>query len=182
MTHSAQCVSSVTVILRSRSVYKTVLLLQLSLIPLRTLPSSFLLHSFSPPLLPPFLSSFPFFLSSCLLACLTVILSPFLTYSHSPLHSPFLSPTHPQYNAKHRPTTTHLSTIQFTYLCVEHEAYAPYSSTGSDNDHSVSRSVDSGYHSIRSRFDISCYDMIWCDVIECDAMRGVLYDRLLGVE
>jgi hypothetical protein len=41
MTHSAQCISSVTFVLRSLSVYKTVLLLQLSLIPLRTLPSLF---------------------------------------------------------------------------------------------------------------------------------------------
>lgn len=75
MTHSAQCASSVTVILRSRSVYKTVLLLQLSLIPLRTLPSSFLLHSFSPPLLP------PSFLSSYLPACLPALLSSFLPSS-----------------------------------------------------------------------------------------------------
>jgi hypothetical protein len=61
------------------------------------------------------------------------------------------------------------STVQYTYLRVEHETYAPYSSTGPDDDHSVGRSVDSGYHSIRSRFDISCYG-VWCNVM------GVCYE------
>ena len=110
---------------------------------------------------PPSCISFihPTFLPACSLGCRP----PFLPFSDSPLLYPFLSPTNLLCNSDHPQGAMHLNTImQYTYLCVQHETYATYSTTGSDDDHSVSSSVNSGYHSIRSRFDISCYD-VSCD-------------------